>query len=225
MKKVLSVFASTMMVLSNVFLPVSAEGENPPAEEPVQEEVTKAPETAAEGSETGEENLPDPESAAAQEENPEAENPDAVPEETQETIQPENNEEETEENEQHAAEDFDEHTVPGAALRPVGVALSQAAAEQAVDAGAHAGGQRNHQHLEGHGEGNSGQAVGIKTRNEDAVHNVVKRLDEHGKHDGDADFGDKTGHRHGAEQLGTVSGLHNGFLSGIKINADYCTDF
>ena len=98
MKKVLSVFASTMMVLSNVFLPVSAEGENPPAEEPVQEEVTEAPETVAEGSETGEENLPDPESTVIQEEEPEAENPDAVPEETQETKEPENNEAESEEN-------------------------------------------------------------------------------------------------------------------------------
>ena len=91
--------------------------------------------------------------------------------------------EETEEDEEHAAQHLDEQTVPGAAAGTLRITLTQTAGKQAVDTCAHTGGQGDHQHLERHSQGNSSQTIGVKTGNEDAVDDVVQRLDQHGEHD------------------------------------------
>ncbi len=121
--------------------------------------------------------------------------------------------EETEDDEQAGTQDLNKQAVPGTAACTFRITLAQTAAQEAVDTGTHTGGQRDHEHLEGHGQGNSGQAVGIKTGNEDAVHDVVKRLDQHGEHDWNGNFRDQLCHRHGAEQLGAFVGSHNRNLS------------
>ena len=118
--------------------------------------------------------------------------------------------EETEDDEKHAAQNLNQETVPGTTAGTIRIALAQTAGKQAVDTSAHTGGQSDHQHLERHGQGHSCQAVGIKTGNEDAVDDVIQRLDQHREHDGDRNLWDQLGHGHSAQQFGAILRLHFG---------------
>ena len=109
---------------------------------------------------------------------------------------------------QQAAAHFDHDSVPGSQpgfLRPP---FPQPAAEEAVDPRSHTDAEGNHQHLKGKRQGDRGQAVGIEAGDKNTVHHVIKRLDQHGNHNRNADLGNQTLHLHGAQHDGPVGILH-----------------
>ena len=85
-------------------------------------------------------------------------------------------------NEDQAADQFDEDTLQGNALRMFLVALAKTFGQKRVDADADADTEGDHQVLNGEGDGDGGERGLTDAGNENAVNDVVKRLHQHGCH-------------------------------------------
>ena len=102
---------------------------------------------------------------------------------------------------------------------PVGGVLilgPQGAGDQGVEAHAGADGHGDHQGLEGKGQGDGGQGVLADLGHEDAVHDVVQGLDQHGDHHGDGHAEEQLAHGHNAHLVfGSV--FHSVFSFGTNL--------
>ena len=90
--------------------------------------------------------------------------------------------ENTDQNKDGAADDLNENALKRDALRARLVALAEALGEQGVYADADADAERDHKILNREGDGDGCERGLADARDKDAVHDVVKRLYEHGGH-------------------------------------------
>ena len=100
--------------------------------------------------------------------------------------------------EDHGADQEDKDAGVGGLVRQVLLLLPQGAGEQGVHANARAAAHGNHQVLEGEGQGDGVQRVLADLGDEDAVHDVVEGLDQHGDHHGTAMPASRGANGHGA---------------------------
>ena len=108
-------------------------------------------------------------------------------------------EEQSEDHEQGGEQAGKPHAVAGGAVGALVVLLTQGFRQQGVDAHAHAGGAADEQVLDGEGQTQGGDRGLGDPGDIDAVHDVVKRLNQHGDHQGQ---------RHVDQQLADGPGAH-----------------
>ncbi len=104
------------------------------------------------------------------------------------------------------ADDNQEETVEGNMTGAFRISLTERAGHRGVDAHAEAGADGDHQRLHGECQRNGGQGVFTDLRHVDAVHNVVKRLNDHGDDHGQGHVEQQLSHGHGAQFIAVVSG-------------------
>ena len=100
--------------------------------------------------------------------------------------------------EDHIGADRQENAGVGGSVGGVLVLGAQGAGDQGVDAHTGAAGHGDHQGLEGEGQGDGRQGVLADLGHEDAVHDVVQSLDQHGDHHRDGHAHQEPAHGHDA---------------------------
>ena len=100
-----------------------------------------------------------------------------------------------------------EDAVVGHAVGPFPHLCAQSPAHQGVDTHGGTGGKTDHQVLGGEGQGYGSQRLFADAADEYAVHDVIKRLHQHGRDDGQGHVPDQLGNGHNAQ---LVFILHSG---------------